>query len=245
LKNIWNYHPTLPIETSPVFNWPPRLSVSIMWLLSFLSVRGVFLIGIYIVWFTVHPKLGDIAIGDNLWYVQIYSINFLMITLLAGGLHAYYYVFSLQDSSHRFEKRDMEKSKRFTFNDQVLDNIFWTLVSSIAIWTFYQCLLLVAYKKGFAPLHSWEDGPVWYMFLFVLITFYISLYFYCTHRMLHWRILYKSVHFLHHRNIATGPWSGLSMHPVEHLAYFGSVLIHLVILSSPIHVVFHLAWLVP
>jgi sterol desaturase/sphingolipid hydroxylase (fatty acid hydroxylase superfamily) len=37
-----------------------------------------------------------------------------------------------------------------------------------------------------------------------------------------------------------GPWSGLSMHPVEHLLYFSGVLLHWIIPSHPIHVIFHL-----
>lgn len=48
------------------------------------------------------------------------------------------------------------------------------------------------------------------------------------------------MHSLHHRNINTGPWSGISMHPVEHLIYFSSVLIHFVLPSHPIHVMFHM-----
>ena len=41
-------------------------------------------------------------------------------------------------------------------------------------------------------------------------------------------------------NINTGPWSGLSMHPIEHFIYFSTCLIHLVIPSDLIHVVWHL-----
>ena len=37
-----------------------------------------------------------------------------------------------------------------------------------------------------------------------------------------------------------GPWSGLSMHPVEHVIYFSVVLIHLVVPSHPLHFIFNL-----
>jgi len=36
--------------------------------------------------------------------------------------------------------------------------------------------------------------------------------------------MYKKVHSLHHRNTNIGPWSGLSMHPIEHLLFFSSIL---------------------
>jgi|TARA_B110000238_G_C15882533_1_gene334121 sterol desaturase/sphingolipid hydroxylase (fatty acid hydroxylase superfamily) len=53
------------------------------------------------------------------------------------------------------------------------------------------------------------------------------------------------VHALHHRNVNIGPWSGLSMHPVEHLLYLSSLLIHYVIPSHPIHLFFHVIYLAP
>jgi len=37
-----------------------------------------------------------------------------------------------------------------------------------------------------------------------------------------------------------GPWSGMSMHPVEHFIYLSSVLIHFVIPSHPVIMLLHL-----
>ena len=50
------------------------------------------------------------------------------------------------------------------------------------------------------------------------------------------------MHFLHHRNINVGPWSGLSMHPVEHVIFLATVLIHWVIATHPVHILFHLQY---
>ncbi|WP_353816990.1 hypothetical protein [Mesorhizobium sp.] len=52
--------------------------------------------------------------------------------------------------------------------------------------------------------------------------------------MLHWGPLYNYVHSLHHRNVNVGPWSGMSMHPIEHIIYMSSVVIHVVLPSHPI-----------
>ena len=51
--------------------------------------------------------------------------------------------------------------------------------------------------------------------------------------------LYRHVHSLHHRNVNIGPWSGISMHPIEHVIYFSSMLIHLVVPSHPVLIMFH------
>jgi len=44
-------------------------------------------------------------------------------------------------------------------------------------------------------------------------------------------------HHIHHRNINPGPWSGLSMHPVEHLLYFSGFAIYFVLPAHPLHFV--------
>ncbi|MCL4676289.1 MAG: sterol desaturase family protein, partial [Pararhodobacter sp.] len=40
-----------------------------------------------------------------------------------------------------------------------------------------------------------------------------------------------------------GPWSGMSMHPVEHLIFLGSVLIHWLVPSHPVHILYHMQYL--
>jgi sterol desaturase/sphingolipid hydroxylase (fatty acid hydroxylase superfamily) len=67
-----------------------------------------------------------------------------------------------------------------------------------------------------------------------------ELHFYLVHRLLHVPVLYRTVHWLHHNNVNPGPWSGLAMHPIEHLLYFSGVLIHWVVPSHPVHALFHL-----
>jgi sterol desaturase/sphingolipid hydroxylase (fatty acid hydroxylase superfamily) len=49
--------------------------------------------------------------------------------------------------------------------------------------------------------------------------------------------LYEIAHKLHHRNINPGPWSGLSMHPIEHVVYFSTILLFFIIPSHPVHMI--------
>ena len=69
-----------------------------------------------------------------------------------------------------------------------------------------------------------------------------SFYFYAIHRLIHIPFLYRHIHYLHHRNINVGPWSGMSQHPVEQMIFLGSVFIHLLIGAHPIHILFHLQY---
>jgi sterol desaturase/sphingolipid hydroxylase (fatty acid hydroxylase superfamily) len=51
--------------------------------------------------------------------------------------------------------------------------------------------------------------------------------------------LYRIAHKVHHRNTNTGAWSGMSMHPIEHILYFSGILIHWIIPSHPLVAMYH------
>ena len=103
--------------------------------------------------------------------------------------------------------------------------MFWTLVSGVPIWTAYEVLLLWAYASGHISPINFSTHPISFILLFFLVPFVHEVGFYFAHRSLHWPPLYKLAHKLHHRNTNPGPWSGLSMHPLEHIIYLS--LIHI------------------
>lgn len=45
---------------------------------------------------------------------------------------------------------------------------------------------------------------------------------------------HRRAHALHHRNVNTGPWTGISMHPLEHLVYFSAPVLLWVVPSHPV-----------
>jgi hypothetical protein len=70
-----------------------------------------------------------------------------------------------------------------------------------------------------------------HVFWILLIPLWRDLHFYFAHRFLHIRAVYKYVHSLHHRNTDPEPFSGMTMHPVEHLYYFSNALVPSLYLS--------------
>ena len=86
-----------------------------------------------------------------------------------------------------------------------------------------------AMANGHIPTLFWSDNPVWFIALFFLTPVWISFHFYWIHRFLHWPPLYRLAHALHHRNTNVGPWSGFSMHPIEHILFLSSILIQVVV----------------
>ena len=173
----------------------------------------------------------------------MYVRNLILMTLVAGGLHLYFYTFTKQGQKLRYDPRPLMKNgKQFTLGGQIRDNMFWTLASGVTIWTIYEALLFWAMANGYAPVITFASNPIWFVALFFLIPVWESFYFYWIHRLLHVPFLYKHVHALHHRNINVGPWSGLSMHPAEHIIFLGSVLIHFIVPANPVHILYHLQY---
>ena len=107
------------------------------------------------------------------------------------------------------------------------------------VWTAYEVVTLWAFANGYIPLLNWEEHPVYFVLLFCAIPIIRDAHFYLVQRLLHYRWLYRTVHQLHHKNMDIGPWSGMSMHPIEHILYFSGALLHWVLLSHPLHVIFH------
>ena len=99
--------------------------------------------------------------------------------------------------------------------------------------------MMWGYANGLLPYVDWRTQPVYFALLLAAIPLWRLFHFYWVHRLMHWKPLYEAAHYLHHKNINIGPWSGLAMHPIEHVLYFSSILIHWVVPSHPIHVLFN------
>ncbi|MEM1049068.1 MAG: sterol desaturase family protein [Pseudomonadota bacterium] len=240
----WHHRPPAPIQVSPFFSWPPRPMRMLKWVADrwFNLAENAILIGVaYISWTWFQPSLDEARTLSFGWIAEMYIRNLVLLTLVAGGLHLFFYTWRRQGDRLKYDGRALAAAARtFTFNNQVWDNIFWSLGSGVAFWTAYEVLMIWAMANGWAPVLSATDHPVWFVLLFFLTPVWISFHFYWVHRWLHWPPLYRIAHALHHRNSNVGPWSGLSMHPVEHLIFFSSVLIHFVVAAHPIHILFHM-----
>lgn len=240
----WNHIPDVPVNVSPLFSWPPRPSDALKWILNswfIITENLIVLVIASICFFWFQPSLQQAQTLSLGWIAQIYFRNFVLLAIVAGDLHLYFYTFTKQGQKLKYDPRPLTKSGRqFTLGGQVRDNMFWSLSSGVFFWTLYEVILFWAMANGWTPIIYWSENPVWFALLLVLTPIWISFHFYWIHRLLHWPPLYRVAHGLHHRNTNVGPWSGLSMHPLEHLLFFSSVLIHLIIPAHPLHILFHM-----
>ena len=240
----WNHIPQVPVGVSPMFALPPNFGAILRWTLRqwlVVTERSILVVISLLSWLFFQPSLEVTATLSADWIAALYIRNLLLMVAVAGGLHLYFYSRKTQGDALRFDKRDLSDQKKiFSFKNQLADNMFWTLASGVTIWTLYEVLMFWAMGNGYAPVLYWSDNPIWFILLFLLTPIWISFHFYWVHRWLHWPPLYRLAHALHHRNTNVGPWSGLSMHPVEHVIFFSSILIHFILPSSPVHILFHM-----
>ena len=246
MSREWNYRPDLPLANPSVFQWPPRPAFLVRWVLNnwlTLSERVLMVLLAIGLWYFAYPALeiaGTFAWG---WILQVWVINLVLMFCVAGGLHWYFYMRKGQGKRLKFDHRDQARGNRlWNFSNQVHDNMFWTMTSGVAQMTAFQVVAMWMMANGYAPTITFAENPVWFIVALVLLPVWSAFHFYWVHRLLHVPFLYKHVHSLHHRNINIGPWSGVSMHPVEHLLYMSTLAIHFVVPSHPIHLYFHVIY---
>ena len=243
-RKVWHWHPELPITNAKIFVWPPRPLTIFKILASYwlrLTGRVVILLTAILSWIYFQPLLATAVNFEVEWVAHIYLRNLGLFVFFATALHLYFYTYKAQGMELRYDGREMARdSDVFTFRNQLFDNVFWSIASGVTIWTIFEVFFMWGYANEMIPSVNLADNPVWFVAIFILIPLWYSFYFYWIHRAEHWPPFYKKVHALHHRNVNVGPWSGLSMHPIEHILYLASPAIHLVIPSHPLHVIFHL-----
>lgn len=172
-------------------------------------------------------------------FVKRLALNFTYIGVYYVFWFVSLYVFSL--ASRKFAPNQMP-----TWYNMAHNIWYWALgVLQCTVW---ECVMMRLWAAGVSPHMDnatvWQglaeggrrdessssesaDGTLtskWMPLLVnvawvLLIPLWRELHFYIAHRFLHIRCCYKYVHALHHRNNDPEPFSGMCMHPVEHL-YF-------------------------
>lgn len=214
-----------------IFGWPGYL---FPWLTIYLSIC-------FVSYTYFYPAVNELVKFNLAWSSQIFLKNLIIIFMIFGGFHIYLHTLNSQGNDYRYNIKKLQTNNNYwLFKNQTIENIFWTCVSGCLVWSLYEMLFVWLYANQILNRISFQNNSIYYLLLFFLIPIWQVSHFYFSHRFTHFKPLYKWVHYLHHKNVNTGPWSGLSMHPIEHIIYFSTCLIHLFIPSDLIHVIWHL-----
>ncbi|MGB0901686.1 sterol desaturase family protein [Halocynthiibacter sp.] len=248
MSREWHYHPELPVKYAPYWGLPPKVKVLARWIfqnwLQF-SDRSIFLMLAFVVAFWLQPVASDQGVISVEWIIWVFLRNWGLLLVVAGGLHFWFYGIDGQGKLLKYDPRPYMKRKNalYKFGYQTWDNMYYSMVFGASILSTLECFLRWMYGSGLINTLSFWAHPVWFILLFPLLALWQSFHFYVVHLFLHQPFIYRHVHAVHHRNVNTGPWSGMSMHPVEATGYLSAILIVLVLPSHPVHMLFLGYWL--
>lgn len=238
-----DWAPNTPIETAPLFNFPVQLKAILHWLPHyFFPWNMIFAASAVAYWAWVIPPIEvmqSISIG---WVAWLYTVNAVCVFLFYGAFELHLYVLRRQENRFKYNGKfpSEQRSNAFWFGRQNVDNMLRTFLSGVTIWTGIEVIMLWAYANGYAPWLTFAENP-WTLLLVALVVPIIhEFHFFCVHRLIHTPFLYKWVHSVHHNSVNPSPWSSLSMHPVEHLLYFGTAFYHLILPSNPVIMLYQL-----
>ena len=238
-----DFAPTAPLTVAPIIVWPPRPLAFLRWLPSyFLPWNVVFMAIAAVFWFWLTPSKETLQTLDWRWVGFLLIRNAALVFLFYGTLELRLYIRRAQRNRFKFNglfPAD-KASDIFLFRSQNIDNMIRTFGTGVPIWTAYEVGMLYAWAHGWGPWTTFEENPWALVALLAIIPLFHEAHFYCIHRLIHTPFLYKWVHSVHHNSVNPSPWSSLSMHPVEHLLYWSDILIHLVLPSHPLLILYHL-----
>ena len=180
------------------------------------------------------------------WVLEVILFNIVCEFLIYGGWHMTLYNSSL--GGDRLAKYKFHPDNQYSGPDgqknlqrEVLYTSLGWLQSSL-----WQIAGMYLIKVGFfsEPALFWSN-PVLVTLSIMLQAQWRYFHFYLAHRFMHaWgfkicgvdfgQVMYDHVHSLHHKSHSPGPFSGLSMHPVEHLIYYSCVLLPLIFGMHPL-----------
>ena len=231
------YQPPDPIEHPPLYDWPPRPVATLRWIIMGLMFPwGFFFTALAVVtWNWLTPATSTMQTLSPGWMGLIWLRNATLLTIIAVVLNWWLYIRRSQDLDYKFNVRwPVTDSRKFLWRNQVKDNMFWSLASGVTVWSLYESLTMWLWANGRIPRADWGSAPVYLGLLVLGVFFWGTTHFYLNHRLLHWEPLYRAAHERHHRNTNTGPWTGISMHPIEHLVYFTVFLLWWVVPAHPV-----------
>jgi sterol desaturase/sphingolipid hydroxylase (fatty acid hydroxylase superfamily) len=157
----------------------------------------------------------------------------LFLTLVFGYLAPagwYYWFYHVHAQDRHLEPLQHRRPTAKDIRREVLLSLSTVVIFSIMGTGLYQL-----YKAGHTSVY-WRlrDYPYGSLFVFVFIAFVVhDFYFYWTHRLMHWRPIFKYVHLGHHRSVSPTPWAIYAFQPLEAvIQYLG---IFLIIMFVPMH----------
>jgi Delta7-sterol 5-desaturase len=118
--------------------------------------------------------------------------------------------------------------------DRIASEVAYSL-STVVIFSAIGLSLVYAEQAGLTRIYVKVAERGWAYFCASIAAAILAhdAYFYWTHRLLHWRPLYRVAHHVHHRSTSPTPWAAYAFHPLEAVIQAGVYL--LIVFAIPMH----------
>lgn len=107
---------------------------------------------------------------------------------------------------------------------KIKPEIYYSL-STMLIFGLVGVFIFIGKKHGVFQIYSEisERGYGYFFISLVGIILFHDMYFYFTHRFMHWKPIFPHVHRVHHKSTNPSPWAAFSFHPYEAVIEAGIV----------------------
>ncbi len=148
--------------------------------------------------------------------------------LFAGSFYLVFYVWK----NRKFWYAKIQQ--RYPENKHILREIGYSMLTML-IFGAIIILTIIAGKNGLTRVYNdiGQYGYVYFFFSIVLMIFIHDTYFYWTHRLMHWKPLFKIAHKTHHLSTNPTPFAAYAFHPIEAVVEIG--IIPLIAFTMPYH----------
>ena len=187
----------------------------------------------------VYPAFGGGVEFSADWMSHILLRNLLASLLICGTWDWFLYFSPLHPKLAKYKMSPAYPSPR-----QILHDAAMTLSASCIAGLLEICLCHL-WAAGQLSLPSLAQSPLTNLVMALSLGHYRTPHFYLIHRLIHpWRttqlpdlgkVLYRKVHYLHHKSYNPTAFSGTSMHPVEAGLYYSAALIPVLLGLHPVH----------
>ncbi len=190
------------------------------------------------VWAATFPLAGTLDFSPGGWISLVFAFHLISELLTYGFWHWMMYG-SHSAPLRKYKYNPNEQYEGPDGAEHLSRERFYTTLGWLQAAA-TQCVVMHAWATGWGGLKHYDDfgsTPVRSVLLLAAGTYWREIHFYFIHRVMHpfwpdlakdspWRYvdagraLYSVAHSVHHKSYNPGPWSGMSMHPLEHLLYF-------------------------
>ena len=176
------------------------------------SLNCVYALIAAVTYYFANPSLERCATFELDWMGFVLARNLFLM---------FFYYEAFYTALYRFGVAKKKFNEKFVSAEEHRSNIFWCVMGTIQ-WSVWEIIFMHLWGSGKLPYIKDADFFTPAMLLRTIgwtlaIPLWREFHFYWIHRLIHVRVLYKYVHYLHHKAHNPEPYAGIRMHPIEHL----------------------------